>query len=96
MNTPEPYELTIVTPGTGVGSNTAFSDVPEFISVYATLDVWIATTLAGTAAAGDGTAWKRIYVAANERRTIPWNGRGFWILNATGAQTPKVNADAWL
>lgn len=81
--------------GTPAGSNAMFADVPEFISVYASQDVWIHTTSAGTGVAGDGTGWKRIYVAANERRSIPWNSKGFWAVNATATQTPKVNGDAW-
>lgn len=82
--------------GTAVGSDTAFSGVPDFISVYSTLDCYIAPSAAATAVPGDGTSWKRIFVAATERRTIPWNGRGFWAVNATAAQLPVVKVDAWL
>lgn len=95
--TPEPYETVVAVAGTPVGSAAAFSAQPEFISVYATLDCWISPTSgAATGVAGDGSAWGRIYVAATERRTIPWNGRGFFVVNATGAQLPAVRVDAWV
>lgn len=94
--TPEPYETVVAVDGTPVGSDTAFSATPDFISVYASLDCWIAPTSAATGVAGDGTPWRRIYVAATERRTIPWNGRGFWVRNATAAQLPVVRTEAWL
>jgi hypothetical protein len=91
-----PLEKTVTVADTAVGSNTAFAVEVDIISVYATLDCWVAKTAAGAAAVGDGTlADHRIFVAAGERRVLFWGSTGFWVVNANGGELPKARVDGW-
>jgi hypothetical protein len=92
-----PLEETVAVAGAAVGSDNAFAVKVNFVAVYTTNDLWIAKSAAGVAAAGDGSNNDhRIFVAAGERRVIPWGSRGFWCVNANGGETAVVRADGWV
>jgi hypothetical protein len=87
-------ELAVAVDGTAVGSNTALPEV-NVLSVHADADVFFAKSQAGATAAADGGKDDRLFVAAGERRTVPWYSRALWVVNANAGELPKVRADGW-
>jgi hypothetical protein len=86
----------VTTAGTAAGSATAFAATPNFLSIFVDLDAWIGESAAVVGASGTGAEGGRVFVAARERRVLPWASTGFFVVNAVTGEKPTARVEGWV